>query len=122
MRVGSLQRHPEIQHILRLGVIAWRKKYLQPVDTRAIWVHDLNSLVRRRKTGDHGLGLRRVGQTAVARLKGPKFRGIPGDDLKMSAEVSIEMEVPAPNPGAMNEALLLSLILPNTVTYRTRQH
>lgn len=40
----------------------------------------------------------------------------------MSAEVSIEMEVPAPNPGAMNEALLLSLILPNTVTYRTRQH
>lgn len=29
----------------------------------------------------------------------------------MSVEVSIEMEVPAPNPGAMNEALFLSLIL-----------
>lgn len=28
----------------------------------------------------------------------------------MSVEVSIEMEVPAPNPGAMNEALFLSLI------------
>lgn len=99
--------------------------------TRAIWVYDLNSLPPLLgggggDRGDYGLGLWIVGKncrSSAKRFKVPRcsrrpFEG-PGS---MSAEVSIEMEVPAPNPGAINEALLLSLILPNTVTYRTRQH
>lgn len=40
----------------------------------------------------------------------------------MSVEVSIEMEVPAPNPGAMNEALFFLIPYPNTVTYHARQY